>query len=174
MENRHEAWNLIDTCYGMTGGDLYVCPRCKSRAVVRAEAPAPDLGPIAGPPCGTPAASATAEEKDTRCRHGWKGTSAELISTPCPACGMRSLFIGGGGHLTCGNLSCKEPGVQSEINNLRAAIEDGLLTLVAISTQPATADRLWGENPTLATTLARLRKALRQMEPADPLARRSS
>lgn len=106
------------------------------------------------------------------CRHGWRGASAERISTRCPACGMVSLFIGTNGHLTCSNLSCTEPGVEQEINNLRAALEDALLTLIAISTQPATAGRLWGENPTLGATLARLRKALRQMEPADPLARR--
>lgn len=29
---------LVDTCYGMTGGDLYACDLCGSRAVVRAEA----------------------------------------------------------------------------------------------------------------------------------------
>ena len=27
--------NLVDTCYGMTGGDLYVCELCGSRTVVR-------------------------------------------------------------------------------------------------------------------------------------------
>ena len=31
-------WVLIDTCYGFTGGDLYVCNcGCGSRCVVRAE-----------------------------------------------------------------------------------------------------------------------------------------
>lgn len=107
------------------------------------------------------------------CRHGWRGERAERISTPCPACGSGSLFVGSGGHLTCAVLQCPEPSPQSEINNLRAAIEDGLLTLVAIASQPATAGRLWADNPTLGATLARMRKALRQLEPADPLARRS-
>lgn len=31
------------------------------------------------------------------------------IKTKCPACGWKSLFIGAGGYLTCGNLDCSEP-----------------------------------------------------------------
>lgn len=34
------------------------------------------------------------------------------ITTPCPACGARSLFIGSGGHLTCAVLRCPNPGVE--------------------------------------------------------------
>ena len=32
---------LVDTCYGMTGGDLYVCPDCNSRTVTRPRARPP-------------------------------------------------------------------------------------------------------------------------------------
>ena len=103
------------------------------------------------------------------CHHGWRASAAERIRTPCPSCRMACLFVGDGGHLTCGNLQCPEPGLETAINALRVAIEDGLTTLVAIAGQPATAGRLWAENPTLTATLARLRKALRQGEPADPL-----
>lgn len=35
------AMELVDTCYGMTGGDLYVCPRSRNRTVVRAQAAPP-------------------------------------------------------------------------------------------------------------------------------------
>lgn len=31
------------------------------------------------------------------------------INDKCPACGLRILFIGAGGWLTCSNLSCPEP-----------------------------------------------------------------
>ena len=117
----------------------------------------------------TPAALA-----ETACHHGWRGAAAERISTACPACGRATLFVGSGGHLTCSNLDCTEPTLQSEINNLRAGLEEALITLIAIAAQPATAGRLWGDNPTLGATLARVRKALRQMEPADPLAARKT
>lgn len=39
---------LVDTCYGFTGGDLYVCSACGSRTVVRSEAACPPC------PCGSP------------------------------------------------------------------------------------------------------------------------
>jgi len=107
------------------------------------------------------------------CDHGWKGRPAERISTPCPACGHETLFVGSGGHLTCSYLPCPEPGLASEINNLKAALEDALCVLVAIAAQPATAGRMWAENPTLGATLVRMRKALRQTDPPDPIARRS-
>lgn len=32
-----------------------------------------------------------------------------IIQTKCPACGWKSLFIGSGGYLTCGNLDCPTP-----------------------------------------------------------------
>ena len=105
--------------------------------------------------------------------HGWRGAAAGRISTPCPACRSGSLFVGSGGHLTCSVLGCPEPGVETEINNLKAACEDALLTLIAIAAQPATAGRLWADNPTLGATLVRVRKALRQTDPPDPIARRS-
>jgi hypothetical protein len=41
------------------------------------------------------------------------------ISTPCPLCGMTSLFIGTGGHLTCSFSECKEPDIEKYINQLK-------------------------------------------------------
>lgn len=34
------------------------------------------------------------------------------ITTPCPACGAQSLFIGSGGGLTCAVLGCPQPGTE--------------------------------------------------------------
>lgn len=31
----------------------------------------------------------------------------------CPACGLSSLFLGNGGYVTCGNLSCPDPAAAS-------------------------------------------------------------
>lgn len=95
----------------------------------------------------------------------------DRITTRCPSCGMASLFIGSGGGLTCGSLECPQPTVDGAVNDLRAALEDALCTLIAIAAQPATAGRIWAENPTLGATLARVRKALKQGEPPDPLKR---
>lgn len=95
------------------------------------------------------------------------------ITTRCPACGQTTLFIGSDGGLICSWLKCPEPSLQGEIENLRAALENALVTLIAIAAQPATMGRIWAENPTLSETLARTRAALRQHAPADPL-RRSS
>ena len=95
------------------------------------------------------------------------------IATRCPGCGAESLFIGNGGHLTCAVLRCSQPSVEAAMEELRAALEDALCTLIAIAAQPATAGRLWAENPTLGATLARVRLALKQAEPADPLKRMS-
>ena len=91
------------------------------------------------------------------------------IKTPCPACGNSTLFVGSGGHITCSWLKCPEPSLQGEIHALRTALAGALTTMVAIAAQPATAGRLWAENPTLAETLARTRAALRQHSPVDPL-----
>jgi len=93
------------------------------------------------------------------------------IEDRCPACGRGSLFIGTGGHLTCASLKCPNPAVTSAIESLRATLEDALLTLVAIAAQPATAGRLWADNPTLGATLARVRLALRKPDEPDPLRR---
>lgn len=40
-EPKPHQMTLIDTCYGVTGGDLYVCPRSQSRTIVRPNAEAP-------------------------------------------------------------------------------------------------------------------------------------
>lgn len=95
------------------------------------------------------------------------------IEDRCPTCGLGSLFIGTGGHLTCASLRCENPGVSSAIEAIRSTLEDALCTLIAIAAQPATAGRLWAENPTLAATLVRIRKELRHPDGPDPLRRRS-
>jgi hypothetical protein len=32
-----------------------------------------------------------------------------VVKGMCPSCGSRSLFLAVGGHVTCANLSCKDP-----------------------------------------------------------------
>lgn len=100
-----------------------------------------------------------------------RGRAAPKITTPCPSCGSQTLFIGDGGGLTCSLIGCEQPTVRGAVNDLRSALEDALCTLIAIAAQPATAGRLWAENPTLGATLAHVRKALKQGEPPDPLKR---
>ena len=90
------------------------------------------------------------------------------IKTPCPACGNSTLFVGSGGHITCSWLKCPEPSLQAR-STLRTALAGSATTMVAIAAQPATAGRLWAENPTLAETLCAHLAALRQHSPVDPL-----
>ena len=40
----------------------------------------------------------------------------ERIRTPCPACGLSTLFVSDSGHLCCSLLGCPDP---TRINNLR-------------------------------------------------------
>lgn len=47
------------------------------------------------------------------------------IETRCPSCGSRSLFIGSGGHLTCGVLTCKSPSVEQTTENMQREIRAG-------------------------------------------------
>lgn len=49
--------------------------------------------------------------------------SNDKITTPCPSCGNRTLFIGSGGHLVCSWLKCKEPGVERAIAALPTAAD---------------------------------------------------
>lgn len=66
------------------------------------------------------------ELEKARCRHGWRGATPEhtsSIATPCPTCGLKSLFVASGGHLTCANLSCKEPSPESAWEAARASAE---------------------------------------------------
>ncbi len=95
----------------------------------------------------------------------------QRIETPCPACGSQALFIGKGGHLTCGRLSCPEPGVEAEVVRLKAALSHAVVTLVAVSAMPHPrgAPYLWADSPTLAATITHLRATLRLTAPADPL-----
>lgn len=73
--------------------------------------------------------------RKSQCHHGWRGTHSESISTPCPTCGCKSLFIGSGGHLTCSRVpsdtgkGCDQPSVErafeiikAENERLRAAV----------------------------------------------------
>lgn len=50
---------------------------------------------------------------------------SQEIVTPCPACGARSLFIGEGGHLTCGVIGCKDPSVESAVEKMQREIRVG-------------------------------------------------
>ena len=43
----------------------------------------------------------------------------ERIVTRCPECGTSNLFIGTGGHLTCGLIGCKRPSVEDSIDALK-------------------------------------------------------
>lgn len=104
------------------------------------------------------------------CAHGWNGMDAERISTPCPACGSSSLVVGTGGHLTCSVLRCPQPGVEHEISRLKAVLRSSRATLLAISAQPHSTGRLWGESPTLRASIDAIDAALREGKPKDPLA----
>jgi len=62
------------------------------------------------------------------CHHGWRGTAPERgqkIATPCPACGLQSLFIGAGGHLTCASVpknrfhGCPSPSVAETVTSMK-------------------------------------------------------
>lgn len=53
---------------------------------------------------------------ETTTKRGPFGSESQpKITTPCPACGNRSLFIGSGGHLTCAILRCPEPSAEQAI-----------------------------------------------------------
>jgi hypothetical protein len=97
------------------------------------------------------------------------GNQQQRIVTTCPACGNQTLFIGSGGHLTCSWLKCKSPSVAMAVEEYRIALGDALSTLVALGAQPSSDGRLWVENPTVASTLAHVRRALGQPDPPDPL-----
>lgn len=83
----------------------------------------------------------------------------ERITTPCPACGAASLFIGAGGHLTCAVLSCPEPGAGQEIENLKATLEAvGHAVADTFFALPSTSP----ERRRLEESIHRIRRALRQ------------
>lgn len=74
-----------------------------------------------------------ADLRERECHHGWRGTKpedGERITTPCPACGCRSLFIGSGGHLVCGRVpsdssdGCPSPSVEDTIKDLRERLAE--------------------------------------------------
>lgn len=41
------------------------------------------------------------------------------ITTPCPCCGAKSIFVASGGHLTCSVIGCKEPSVEAFIMDIK-------------------------------------------------------
>jgi hypothetical protein len=90
--------------------------------------------------------------------------AAEQIRTPCPACGCASLMVAEGGHIVCALLGCPQPSIEIEVDNLRGALEDALTILAAVAAafHPES-------TPTLETTIARARLALRHRVPAAPL-----
>ena len=51
------------------------------------------------------------------------------ITTRCPSCRGKTLFIGTGGHLTCSFIGCKEPGVGRAIWALKKRILDAQAVL---------------------------------------------
>lgn len=48
----------------------------------------------------------------------------QRINTPCPACEFRSLFIGAGGHITCGNLKCPNPIPEDVVKDLKERVAE--------------------------------------------------
>jgi hypothetical protein len=65
-----------------------------------------------------------AELLERACAHGWRSSPIEdRIIDPCPTCGMKSLFIGKGGYLTCASLQCKQPAVGRAIELLKLGDE---------------------------------------------------
>ena len=46
----------------------------------------------------------------------------QIVVTPCPSCGGKTLFVGTGGHLTCSWLECKEPIVETAIAQLEVEL----------------------------------------------------
>ena len=94
-------------------------------------------------------------EQAEKCRHGWRGRSpekGERIQTPCPACGLKSLFIGTGGHLTCSSVpggsmkGCPSPIVQETWSSQQACID----ATVALLTPPPEGanDLIWWNSET--------------------------
>lgn len=49
----------------------------------------------------------------------------------CPACGYASLFLGAGGYVTCGSLSCPRPDAASVLLEDSGAERDAALATVA-------------------------------------------
>ena len=64
---------------------------------------------------------AEGERKRSEETHTWSGCVHGYdtrIKMPCPSCGSRSLFIGSGGHITCGYIPCKKPLLSEHIRDI--------------------------------------------------------
>ena len=46
------------------------------------------------------------------------------ITTPCPACGGKTLFVSPQGHICCSLLTCQEPGLFANLAALRENLID--------------------------------------------------
>lgn len=44
-----------------------------------------------------------------------------LVAGRCPACGLSSLFLAVGGHVTCGNIPCPDPTAVTDMLHKRPA-----------------------------------------------------
>lgn len=74
-------------------------------------------------------ATALREARERECHHGWRGSvpvDGQSIATPCPTCGLKSLFIANGGHLTCASVpkdsfqGCQSPIVEDTVRALKS------------------------------------------------------
>lgn len=55
----------------------------------------------------------------------------EQLQNKCPSCGWKTLFIGNGGWITCSNLDCKHPDLDSAVQDLITQEKQNLLDEVA-------------------------------------------
>jgi hypothetical protein len=77
-----------------------------------------------------------------------KMTPQPTITDRCPSCGFANvLFIGEGGHLTCGNGGCKEPSVSRAIEAIKKKQPLTSLNLLRVSqlTYPILMAQMEGE-----------------------------
>lgn len=62
-----------------------------------------------------------------------------IVVGRCPECGLSALFLGKGGHVTCGNLECKNPTLADDY--LRRGFSPGPKEVVR---PESLASRIWG------------------------------
>lgn len=113
------------------------------------------------------------EAQEQKCSHGWRGArpdSGDRIAMPCPSCGMRALFIGTGGHLTCSSLECKEPGVELAVADLRSKLDAAEHEREHHKSEMAAAEKAWkNERERRFKSEARLAAALAAWREAESL-----
>lgn len=47
-------------------------------------------------------------------QHGY-GKGLPLVRGECPSCGVRALFLGAGGYVTCAGPTCANPSAASDV-----------------------------------------------------------